>query len=167
MGNIMRITRRCTLISLSAIVSRNRLNPRMQRAKIDMSVWRALSVYDNVVWSHPESGRMNKTDFSSLSDVCWNLHQLCRSDSPENEANLLSIRFSWVSCPISVCTSPQKMFCRRFCHLAGRANAQHDVNNDQLSVICQICSCFIHLSSCVSCHYQCHSVAFSVVQSST
>ena len=45
MGNIMRITRRCTLISLSAIVSQNRLNPItmimimiMQRAKIDRSV---------------------------------------------------------------------------------------------------------------------------------
>ena len=43
----MRITRRCTLISLSAIVSPNRLNPIMQRAKIDRSVPRATSVYDN------------------------------------------------------------------------------------------------------------------------
>ena len=34
----MRITRRCTWISLSAIVSQNRLNPIMQRAKIDRSV---------------------------------------------------------------------------------------------------------------------------------
>ena len=43
----MRITRRCTLISLSAIVSQNRLNPIMQRAKIDKSVRRALPVNDN------------------------------------------------------------------------------------------------------------------------
>ena len=42
--NIMRITWRCTLISLSAIVSQNRLNPIMQRAKIDRSVRRALPV---------------------------------------------------------------------------------------------------------------------------
>ena len=47
MGNILRITRRCTLISLSAIVSQNRLNPIMQRAKIDRSMRRALPVYDN------------------------------------------------------------------------------------------------------------------------
>ena len=45
--NIMRITRRCTLISLSAIVSPNRLNPITQRVKIDRSVRRALPVYDN------------------------------------------------------------------------------------------------------------------------
>ena len=38
MGNIMRITGRCTLITLSGIVSKNRLNPIMQRAKIDRSV---------------------------------------------------------------------------------------------------------------------------------
>ena len=47
MGDIMRIARRCTLISLSAIISQNRLNPVMQRAKIDRSVRRALPVYDN------------------------------------------------------------------------------------------------------------------------
>ena len=46
----MRITLRCTLISLSAIVSQNRLNPIMQRAKIDRSVQRALPVYDSVVF---------------------------------------------------------------------------------------------------------------------
>ena len=46
-GNIMRIARRCTLISLSAIISQNWLNPVMQRAKIDRSVRRALPVYDN------------------------------------------------------------------------------------------------------------------------
>ena len=34
----MRITRRCTLMSLSAIVSQNRLNSIMQRAKINRSV---------------------------------------------------------------------------------------------------------------------------------
>ena len=34
----MRITQRCTLISLSAIVSQNRLNRIMQWAKIDRSV---------------------------------------------------------------------------------------------------------------------------------
>ena len=45
----MRITRRCTLIFLSAIVSQNRLNPIMQRAKIDRSVRRALPVYDNAL----------------------------------------------------------------------------------------------------------------------
>ena len=37
----MQFTRRCTLISSSAIVSQN------QRAKIDMSVRRALPVHDN------------------------------------------------------------------------------------------------------------------------
>ena len=43
----MQITRRCTLIYLSAIVSQNRLTPIMQRAKIDRSVRRVLPVYDN------------------------------------------------------------------------------------------------------------------------
>ena len=43
----MWITRRCTSIFLSAIVSQNRLNPIMQRAEIDRSVRRALPVYDN------------------------------------------------------------------------------------------------------------------------
>ena len=43
----MRLTRRHTLISLSAIVSKNKINPIMQRAKIYRSVWRALPVYYN------------------------------------------------------------------------------------------------------------------------
>ena len=55
MGN-MRITWRCTLIS-SAIVSQNRLNPIMQRAKIDRSVRRTLPVYGN------EKGNAKKTLF--------------------------------------------------------------------------------------------------------
>ena len=38
----MRITRRCSLISLSAIVRPNRINPIMQRAKINRSVRRVL-----------------------------------------------------------------------------------------------------------------------------
>ena len=44
----MRITWRCTLIFLFAIVSQNLLNPIMQRAKIDRSVRTALPVYDSV-----------------------------------------------------------------------------------------------------------------------
>ena len=47
----MRITRRRTLIYLSAIVSQNRLNPIVQRAKIDRLVRRALPGYDNVFFS--------------------------------------------------------------------------------------------------------------------
>ena len=53
----MRITRQCTLITSSAIVSQNRLNPIMQRAKIDRSVRRALPVYDNVAEAVATDGK--------------------------------------------------------------------------------------------------------------
>ena len=46
MGN-MRITLLCTLISLSDMFSKIRLNTKMQWAKNDRSVQRALPVYDN------------------------------------------------------------------------------------------------------------------------
>ena len=46
----MRITRRCTLITLFDMFSQNWQNPIMQRAKNDRSVRRALPVYDNVIY---------------------------------------------------------------------------------------------------------------------
>ena len=46
----MRITRRCTLITLFDVFSQNWQNPIMQRAKNDRSVRRALLVYDNVIY---------------------------------------------------------------------------------------------------------------------
>ena len=42
----MQITRLCTLISLSAMISHNQLNLIMQRVKNDRSVQRGLPVYD-------------------------------------------------------------------------------------------------------------------------
>ena len=56
----MRITRRCTLIFLSAIVYPNRLNPIMQKAKNDRSVRRALPVYDHAVYTRSSCSRSLK-----------------------------------------------------------------------------------------------------------